>query len=53
MWALLNRKWRTVEMDEIKRMPLETLETIVGSVEWTKEETGRIWETKRQAFEVF
>jgi len=40
-------------MEELKRMPISDLETIIGSVDFTKKECDWIWPVKRTAFEVY
>jgi hypothetical protein len=40
---MLNRKWRAIGLEEMKRLPIDELEDIIQSVEWTKEESGSVW----------
>ena len=40
-------------MEELKRMPISTLDAVDGSIDWTKEEIDQIWEKVRRAFEIF
>lgn len=52
LWALLNRRWRPVEMDELKRMPIDLLETVIASAGWEQKDVDKIWQKKHGAFEV-
>jgi len=40
-------------MEELKKMPISDLETIIGAIELTKKECDWIWPTQRKAFEVY
>lgn len=53
LWAALNKKWRPVSKEELRRMPLSDLEAIIKSVDdWDKGNIDGIWEKERRAFEV-
>ena len=50
---MLNKKWRPVELMELKKMPISRLETIISSSELSKKDADWIWPIERGAFEVF
>lgn len=53
LWAVLNAKWRAVELDELKRMPVDMLEAVIGAVVWEQKDIDQIWQKERLPFEVF
>ena len=50
---MVNSKWRSIEAEELKRLPMSKVNAIVATLQLDKKEIEKIWPQERKAFEVF
>lgn len=52
LWALLNKRWRPVSVDEIRKMAICDLEKVIAAAGFTEDEHNRWLKPVYGAFEV-